>query len=484
MGSKIMAFHGRDPMFKNKLITDLDEVSDERKLNDKENEKGKNVNKNKAPVKPKRDKKFKINNIPATAITRRAKSSDGFRITDKRNVKQLLEIKDDQIELLAEKLTNVIEANKQFGRENDRLVEEQTKLVNEVERQRVKIKEIQERDCEKCQNVQETLKTTQTNIERFSKENSDLRNDVKMMKVLVYRLNIQIERYQDYLRKLKVNDDSIYRIDFESPEKAGTEWDSVNASVLAPLLNAYEEMIHEKTDIVQKFEQDMSDFTGKLKDIVGENEKLQKELDTMRRGTESWVEERTRLQAQVDLYRNKAEVQGKRADLAKEKLVEVLRVYEQKVQSQVLDIERLQEAYARSRGELSTLRSLQQKPETMTESLRECQKLFEELKLHHGKEKQQTLEQLAILTEKLEQKAKEVEVLRGENKDLKSQLEKEKQQLKLLNEKYNGLKQNIQRIRHSKDLLNNRLKAVIEWGKGLEDGKVRMQVIFFCYSVS
>lgn len=71
---------------------------------------------------------------------------------------------------------------------------------------------------------------------------------------------------------------------------------------------------------------------------------------------------------------NKAEVQSKRADLAKEKLVEVLRCYEQKVQSQHLDLERLQEAYSRSKGELTALRSMHQNPEVVVESLKECQK--------------------------------------------------------------------------------------------------------------
>lgn len=74
------------------------------------------------------------------------------------------------------------------------------------------------------------------------------------------------------------------------------------------------------------------------------------------------------------VFRSKAEVQSKRADIAKEKLVEVLRCYEQKVQSQHLDIERLQEAYSRSKGELTALRGMHQSPEVLVESLKECQK--------------------------------------------------------------------------------------------------------------
>lgn len=74
------------------------------------------------------------------------------------------------------------------------------------------------------------------------------------------------------------------------------------------------------------------------------------------------------------INRSKADIHSKRADLAKEKLVEVLRCYEQKIQSQSLDLERLQEAYSRTKGELTSYKNMQQQPEVLVESLKECQK--------------------------------------------------------------------------------------------------------------
>lgn len=73
-------------------------------------------------------------------------------------------------------------------------------------------------------------------------------------------------------------------------------------------------------------------------------------------------------------HRSKAEIHSKRADLAKEKLVDVLRCYEQKIQSQSLDLERLQEAYARTKDELASLKHIRQQPEIVVENLKECQK--------------------------------------------------------------------------------------------------------------
>lgn len=72
--------------------------------------------------------------------------------------------------------------------------------------------------------------------------------------------------------------------------------------------------------------------------------------------------------------REKAEIHSKRADLAKEKLIEVMRCYEQKIQSQTIDIQRLQDAYSRLRGEQSDCRTMHQQPELLAESLKECQR--------------------------------------------------------------------------------------------------------------
>lgn len=76
----------------------------------------------------------------------------------------------------------------------------------------------------------------------------------------------------------------------------------------------------------------------------------------------------------IYVNRNKAEIHSKRADLAKEKLMEVMRCYEQKLQAQSIDIQRLQEAHGRLRSEQSTCQTMHQQPELVAESLRERQR--------------------------------------------------------------------------------------------------------------
>lgn len=460
MTSKIPVMTTRKGMFRQ--ITDLDENSDEKVIEP--------LKKPPPPVKPLRGDKKLLKSLAGNFVsgTKRSRSSEGFRITEKRNVKQLLEIKDDQIEKLVEKLSSLIEFNQQFAKENDRLLSERTKLIEVVDQLNQRIAD----GCHECTNARQSF-------EKCGKENVDLKNDVKMLKVLVYRLNIQIERYQEFYRQQKVkHDDKMFMIDFQKHSESSSEyaWGSINSGVLAPLLNAYEEMINEKVDVISQFEREMSDFTGKLRTVMAENENLRKGVDELKQGNEMWRQEKERLQAAADLYRNKADVQGKRADLGKEKLVEVIRVYEQKVQSQSLDIERLQEAYSRCKGELAGLKHLHEKPESVVESLKECQRLFEELKQSHDKEKVKMTQDLNSVNEKVENYREKLEKIQEENRTLKTSLEKEKEAHILLAEKYAGLKTNIHRIRQSKEMLRTRLKAVVSWGKSLEEGKDKVQV--------
>lgn len=77
---------------------------------------------------------------------------------------------------------------------------------------------------------------------------------------------------------------------------------------------------------------------------------------------------------------------SKRADLAKEKLMEVLRCYEQKIQAHTIDMERLQEAYSRLRSEQITCKTVHQQPELIVDKLKECQKLLDDTKSQHSQE--------------------------------------------------------------------------------------------------
>ncbi|XP_049546774.1 protein Cep89 homolog [Anopheles darlingi] len=387
--------------------------------------------------------------------------------TDKRldHLERTLRSKEQQIGKLVEKLTSVFECNNQFAIEHERLQKDYQQVVQNLHT----LETTQAKSCERCA-------ANDTATELLTKENGDLRNDLKMMKILVYRLNVQIERYQDTVREGQGN---IPKLDFVDSTYGGVKdnlnWGSVNAHTLGPLLNAYEEMIAEKTDLVQQYETELVTFTGKLKQVLEENESLQRQMEEVRASQTGWTDERTRLQAQVSVLRSKAEVQAKRADLAKEKLVEVLKCYEQKVQAQCLDIERLQEAYARSKGELTMLRNLNQNPEIVADSLKECQKLFAELKLQHSTDRTRMTEETETIRRELQQKTAELDQLQQNYRQQLGISERQKEINEILMGKNGALKQTLERTRQSKEILKQRLKTMISWGKGSEQRKDQLQ---------
>lgn len=255
--------------------------------------------------------------------------------------------------------------------------------------------------CESCRTHAVTDAQCRTELAQLAASNKQLTNDIKMMKTLIYRLNVQLERYQEMIRKKcrdngepPIRDSAALAANAVRMEET-VDWGGIETNVLAPLLNAYQEMINDKTELVWQHEMELNRVAGRFKDILVENEQLHVEMDAMQRARDAWMEEQTRLQAQLDVCRNQAEVHSKRADLAKEKLMEVLRCYEQKIQAHTIDMERLQEAYSRLKGEQITCKTMHQQPELVVEKLKECQKLLNDTKVQHLEEKAKLMDELS-----------------------------------------------------------------------------------------
>ncbi|XP_037048367.1 protein Cep89 homolog isoform X1 [Bradysia coprophila] len=387
------------------------------------------------------------------------KESDSEKVDDKkfkRNFKLRLQEKDEQIEKLVERLQILHTNNEQFAAENDQL---------------------KSKECDLCKELLNNENRLRESTLLLRKENDELRDDVRMMKTLIYRLNVQLERHQDELRKCTDQQEQNYpKINFDSSDEQHLHWGSVKAHTLGPLLNAYSEIIKEKNSLVQQYENDLNHFTGKLKDVVAENDQLQTELKASKQDNEVWASDKTRLQAQLDLFRNKAEVQSKRADITKEKLVEVLKCYEQKFQSQNLDLERLQEAYSRAKGELTALRGVQQCPsEVLAESLKEMQKLFQELSSQYDSEKTKLNSTIESLTNSLRDVETKCSQANNENDTLKKHAKSlEEQNDELLN-KNTQLRESLARVRLSRESFKSRLKNANSLHRTMEGSQRRVK---------
>ncbi|XP_070504534.1 protein Cep89 homolog [Chironomus tepperi] len=292
--------------------------------------------------------------------TERSKSLESNQKINQINkeLRYWINIKDNQIQELVAKITHLLEENDTLRNEKSILIKNHNLLIEKIGEQS-KEDEREEKH------------------EMLIKENEDLKNDLKMLKVLIFRLNKHVDYYQEILNEKK--EDLNPPTKYSNEKEIISSW-TVNSHLLAPLMNSYEERVKEKNEIIKNYEMELNQFSMKLKKILEENEKIHEINEDLYRNSKAWLSQKERLTSQCEILKNKAAIHAKRADLSKEKLVEILKAYEQKIQSLNLDIERLQEAYNRSKGEISTLKNLQKNPEAVTQSVKECQKLLEELK--------------------------------------------------------------------------------------------------------
>lgn len=198
---------------------------------------------------------------------------------------------------MIKRVTTLHSLNNQFASEHEKL---QKQLYN-LQKQCEIFEEQQRNDASN----EEILKEER---QLLFVENKDLQNDIKMMKMLIYRLNVQLERYQEVLRKknISISDGSVnisHTALSCNTKHRQINWGTIDTNVLAPLLHAYQETINEKSELIQQYEIELNEITGRIKDIVKENDSLHEEMDLLRRYNESWTSEKTRLEAQLDICR-------------------------------------------------------------------------------------------------------------------------------------------------------------------------------------
>lgn len=288
----------------------------------------------------------------------------------------------------------------------------------------------------------------------MQQQNKELNQDVDMLKTLVFRLNVQIECYQDH------------GIQATSGGQAGgggaaastlPTWSSLGlpTHTLTPLLQAYDESIRDKDALLSQFSTDFELFGGEMKRALEENTRLLQAQEQLRREVGGWQEERVRLQAQLGVCRTKAETQTRKTDLVKEKLVEVMHFYEQRNQTLLLDMNHLQDAYARCKAELVTLKSATLVPAPVTpaaaapppppppcevDAVQQCKQLLEQLKQEHARERS-TLEE----------------------------------QLLASNSRAASLLRSSEKAKHARDRLKARLRMTLQWAQKLEAGQSEMR---------
>lgn len=142
---------------------------------------------------------------------------------------------------------------------------------------------------EDFQKVEKTNSNLLTFNQRCKAENVQLNEDVLLLKNVIYCLNAELEKYQDKMRELgqsvlskNINDILDFKSPADSNKKILESWGSVNTHVLGPLLDAYQENLSEKQELVNKYEEDIANFSTRCKEVITENECMQNEVEKLR----------------------------------------------------------------------------------------------------------------------------------------------------------------------------------------------------------
>lgn len=215
--------------------------------------------------------------------------------------------KNDQIEKLIKRVTTLHSLNNEFASEYKRIQNQMLSLQQQLDY----LKAEQQKECNSCREFAKQKKVEHSEMTKLITNNKQLLDDSKMMKTLIYRLNMQLERYQERLRKCPPNDGNEIikpQIQIDGTlstihKSETTHWGTFDTHMLAPLLNAYQETINEKTELIKQYEMALNQCTGQIRDILMENEQMHTEMDNMKRMNDTWLSEKARLQAQLDVCR-------------------------------------------------------------------------------------------------------------------------------------------------------------------------------------
>ncbi|XP_066583818.1 centrosomal protein of 89 kDa-like [Prorops nasuta] len=337
-------------------------------------------------------------------------------------------------------------------------------------------------ECNKAFNEVEKAKMyIYATNQKLQQENDQLNEDRILLKNVVYKLNVELERYQEKLKEnsLNITARNITNIidDIETDgenKKVLHSWGTVDTHALAPLLNAYQENILEKEHLISECKKELEEFTIRFKEIILENENLQKQIETLNSKYEKSVLEYETLTSDARLIKEQNDALLKQTSIQKQKLQEIHSVYEKKVESMSQDNNKLHKEYITCKSELS---SLQGKYEILCEgyeklkstsdkimpvsvhnaAVEEFKRLFEELKLQYESEKKKLNQRIKQLEDSQPDNDKELIMITAERDQMKITMKNLEKKFKHVQHKAQHLQNIVYSLQTSKDSFKRQL---------------------------
>uniref|UniRef100_A0A5F8HEH0 Centrosomal protein 89 n=1 Tax=Monodelphis domestica TaxID=13616 RepID=A0A5F8HEH0_MONDO len=183
----------------------------------------------------------------------------------------------EQMELSKHNFDELKQENFYLITTNETLAHELEEIKQEMKDLYSKFKEM-EKDNE---NIKENEQRSEREVDmaeflslrQQAQELVDENDDLKMM---IYRLNVELSRYQTKFRPLPKEENMEIK---GLPFKASPPPWLLDRKYLSPLLLAYEDRMKEKDDLNVKFEEEMKMFKLRTEEVIKENETLHRELN-------------------------------------------------------------------------------------------------------------------------------------------------------------------------------------------------------------
>ncbi|XP_013138206.1 PREDICTED: centromere-associated protein E [Papilio polytes] len=398
--------------------------------------------------------------------------------------------KDAHIAKLKEKLKTILEYNKLFASENDRLKCEHSTLIKYAEECKTVIKEEREKNADledKCKSLQERVRqydipdkdqsepttaiplvevcmncsSRQIVLNQAKELNSRLQKDMQALKDVLYRLNVQLARYQEKLRSNvptlqtdKSTDkydciDSLINASLGQRRESTTEETAkkdhegnqarmvdlsglLSAQALAPLFDSYQENLQEKDNLINDYEKQFENMNKKSKEIVNDNKSLSDKVTAL----ENELSQVRQSYKKLVVERETADIEKatllERAERAESKLKEVYELYEDKMAAMIRDYETVHREYfavknalEASAGKITQLDAMRARtvPADLHERrLDHCKRLLEELKHQYSMENERKTEQVKKLQEDIHSTEEKYNKVCQEHEAIKEEL--------------------------------------------------------------
>ncbi|XP_031845095.1 centrosomal protein of 89 kDa [Nomia melanderi] len=270
--------------------------------------------------------------------------------------------------------------------------------------------------------------------QKLEAEKSQSKEDIHLLKSIVYQLNTELERYQDKLANGKHK-----TIGTENKGERCNErvWSGINFHALGPLLNAYQENLSEKRELINMYEQNMANFGNRCKEILTENELMHQEVKELRSECDRYAKElRTTIENTAMLRKQNDFLQKETRD-TKQDANELRSSYESKIKVLLEQNEILKTEHAASMSQLSNLKGKyevlneefekvkHEEKQTVpmsahTAAIDECKTLLDELKYRYENEKRTLSNQIKRIEENQPENEKQLVMTTAERNHLKS----------------------------------------------------------------